>query len=159
VASPRLPWLIAGSIAVLSVSGLYIANPPPMTTGVVTQRSLMGLVRLIHYSTAIVVGTAVFSRICVTEPPVAGGMRRLRRARAASENGRHAHSRSLQRREDRACFQSSPSRLAEPEDGPDDESEGGTGTVHRRRGQPAGGGYSGEDAGGTWHREASDAHA
>ena len=51
-------WLIAGSIAVLSVTGLYIANPSLVTTGVVTQRSLMGLVKLIHYSTAIVFGLA-----------------------------------------------------------------------------------------------------
>ncbi len=56
-------WLIAGSIAILSVSGLYIANPSLMTTGVVAQRSLMGLVKLIHYSTAIVFGIAVISRI------------------------------------------------------------------------------------------------
>ncbi|HEY3380335.1 MAG TPA: Ni/Fe-hydrogenase, b-type cytochrome subunit [Vicinamibacterales bacterium] len=56
-------WLIAGSIAVLSGTGLYIANPSLMTTGVVTQRSLMGLVKLIHYSTAIVFGIAVFSRV------------------------------------------------------------------------------------------------
>ena len=56
-------WLIAGSIAVLSVTGLYIANPSMITTGVVTQRSLMGLVKLIHYSTAIVFGIAVISRI------------------------------------------------------------------------------------------------
>jgi Ni/Fe-hydrogenase 1 B-type cytochrome subunit len=56
-------WLIAGSIAVLSVSGIYIANPGPITTGVVTQRSLMGLFKLVHYSTAIVFGIAVFSRI------------------------------------------------------------------------------------------------
>jgi Ni/Fe-hydrogenase 1 B-type cytochrome subunit len=56
-------WLIAGSIALLSVSGLYIANPSLMTTGVVAQRSLMGLVKLIHYSTAIVFGIAVISRI------------------------------------------------------------------------------------------------
>jgi Ni/Fe-hydrogenase 1 B-type cytochrome subunit len=56
-------WLIAGSIALLSVSGIYIANPGPITTGVVAQRSLMGLVKLIHYSTAIVFGIAVISRI------------------------------------------------------------------------------------------------
>jgi Ni/Fe-hydrogenase 1 B-type cytochrome subunit len=56
-------WLIAGSIALLSVSGLYMANPSLMTTGVVAQRSLMGLVKLIHYSTAIVFGIAVISRI------------------------------------------------------------------------------------------------
>ena len=56
-------WLIAGSIAVLSVTGLYIANPSMITTGVATQRSLMGLVKLIHYSTAIVFGIAVISRI------------------------------------------------------------------------------------------------
>ncbi len=56
-------WLIAGSIALLSVSGLYIANPSMITTGVVAQRSLMGLVKLIHYSTAIVFGIAVISRI------------------------------------------------------------------------------------------------
>jgi len=56
-------WLIAGSIALLSVSGLYIANPSMITTGVVMQRSLMGLVKLIHYSTAIVFGIAVISRI------------------------------------------------------------------------------------------------
>lgn len=56
-------WLIAGSIALLSVSGLYIANPSMITTGFATQRSLMGLVKLIHYSTAIVFGIAVISRI------------------------------------------------------------------------------------------------
>ena len=36
-------WLIAGTIAVLSATGLYIANPSLMTTGVVNQRSLMRL--------------------------------------------------------------------------------------------------------------------
>jgi Ni/Fe-hydrogenase 1 B-type cytochrome subunit len=56
-------WLIAGSIAVLSATGIYIANPSLMTTGVVNQRSLMGLVKLIHYSTAIVFGIAVASRV------------------------------------------------------------------------------------------------
>jgi Ni/Fe-hydrogenase 1 B-type cytochrome subunit len=56
-------WLIAASIAVLSATGIYIANPALMTTGVVTQRSLMGLVKLIHYSTAIVFGIAVASRV------------------------------------------------------------------------------------------------
>ena len=56
-------WLIAGSIAGLSVSGLYIANPSLVTSGVVTQRSLMGLVKLFHYSFAIVFGTAVISRL------------------------------------------------------------------------------------------------
>jgi Ni/Fe-hydrogenase 1 B-type cytochrome subunit len=56
-------WLIAGSIAILSLSGLYIANPSLMTTGVVQQRSLMGLFKLVHYSTAIVFGIAVLTRI------------------------------------------------------------------------------------------------
>ncbi len=56
-------WLIAGSIAVLSLSGLYIANPSMVTTGLATQRSLMGLVKLVHYSTAIVFGIAVLTRV------------------------------------------------------------------------------------------------
>ena len=56
-------WFIAGSIAVLAVTGLYIANPGPITTGLASQRSLMGLAKLIHYSTAIVFGIAVISRI------------------------------------------------------------------------------------------------
>jgi Ni/Fe-hydrogenase 1 B-type cytochrome subunit len=56
-------WLIAGSIAILSLSGLYMANPSLVTTGVVSQRSLMGLVKLVHYSAAIVFGIAVLSRI------------------------------------------------------------------------------------------------
>ncbi len=56
-------WLIVGSIAILSLSGLYIANPSMITTGLVSQRSLMGLVKLIHYSAAIVFGIAVLTRI------------------------------------------------------------------------------------------------
>ncbi len=56
-------WLIAGSIAVLAVTGLYIANPGPITTGLASQRSLMGLFKLAHYSAAIVFGLAVMSRI------------------------------------------------------------------------------------------------
>jgi Ni/Fe-hydrogenase 1 B-type cytochrome subunit len=56
-------WLIAASIAVLSLTGLYIANPSMVTTGLAAQRSLMGLVKLVHYSTAIVFGVAVFARI------------------------------------------------------------------------------------------------
>jgi len=56
-------WLIAASIAILSVTGLYIANPWPFTTGLANQRSLMGLVKLVHSSTAIVFGLAVLSRV------------------------------------------------------------------------------------------------
>jgi Ni/Fe-hydrogenase 1 B-type cytochrome subunit len=56
-------WLIAGSIVVLSASGLYIANPWPFVTGLANQRSLMGLVKLVHSSTAIVFGLAVLVRV------------------------------------------------------------------------------------------------
>ncbi len=65
-------WTIAASIAVLSVTGLYIGNPfiIPSTS---TPSFLMGWMRAVHFATAIVFTIAVLSRIVwmFTGPPFA----------------------------------------------------------------------------------------
>ena len=51
----------------------------------------------------IAAGVAWVGAFCVREAPGARALRRLRRARAASENGRYGHSRPPQWREGRSC--------------------------------------------------------
>ena len=56
-------WLIAGSIAVLSVSGLYMGHPFMTVAGTAAQSFVMGWVKVIHGYTAYVFITAVVMRM------------------------------------------------------------------------------------------------
>jgi Ni/Fe-hydrogenase 1 B-type cytochrome subunit len=56
-------WLIALSIAILSVTGLYIGHPFMTVTGPATQSFVMGWVKIIHGYTAYVFTTALVMRM------------------------------------------------------------------------------------------------
>ena len=56
-------WLIAVSIWVLSVTGIYIGYPSLLSVGPATRMFLMGYAKLIHFYAAIVFTLAVVSRI------------------------------------------------------------------------------------------------
>lgn len=56
-------WLIAISIWVLSVTGVYVGFPSLLSVGPATQQFLMGYAKLIHFYAAIVFTLAVASRI------------------------------------------------------------------------------------------------
>lgn len=56
-------WLIAGSIWVLSVTGLYMGNPMLTAPGEASQHFIMGTAKLIHFYAAIVFTLAVVSRV------------------------------------------------------------------------------------------------
>jgi Ni/Fe-hydrogenase 1 B-type cytochrome subunit len=56
-------WLIAGSIGVLSLTGLYIAHPFALGATEARVTFTMGWVRAIHFYTAIVFATAVTMRL------------------------------------------------------------------------------------------------
>jgi Ni/Fe-hydrogenase 1 B-type cytochrome subunit len=56
-------WLIVCSIAVLSVTGLYMGHPFTASTGAATQSFFMGWVKIIHGYTAYVFITALVMRL------------------------------------------------------------------------------------------------
>lgn len=56
-------WLIALSLIVLAVTGVYIGNPFLTSAGAATQRFVMGWVKTIHFYGAIVFSLAVGARI------------------------------------------------------------------------------------------------
>ena len=56
-------WLIAGSIVVLSVTGLYIGHPFMTVAGEARQSFVMGWMRTIHFYSAIAFLTSVFARV------------------------------------------------------------------------------------------------
>jgi len=56
-------WAIAGSIVVLSASGLYIGHPMLVASGPASAHFLMGTAKLIHFYTAIVFTLAVLTRV------------------------------------------------------------------------------------------------
>jgi len=56
-------WLIVLSVAILSVTGIYIGHPFLAAPGPARQQFVMGTVRTIHLYAAIVFGLSVFSRI------------------------------------------------------------------------------------------------
>lgn len=56
-------WLIAFSIAILSVTGLYMGNPFMTVTGPATQSFVMGWIKIIHGYTAYVFITALVMRM------------------------------------------------------------------------------------------------
>lgn len=56
-------WLIALSLIVLSLTGIYIARPFMIADGEAGQRFVMGTVKIVHYYGAIVFSLAVGSRI------------------------------------------------------------------------------------------------
>jgi Ni/Fe-hydrogenase 1 B-type cytochrome subunit len=56
-------WLIAGSIVVLSVTGLYIGHPFMTVPGPAGQSFVMGWMKIIHGYTAYAFITAVISRV------------------------------------------------------------------------------------------------
>lgn len=64
-------WLIAGSIVVLSVTGIYIGRPFIAVTGPASQHFVMGTMKAIHFWAAIVFTLAVLGRIVwmFTGPP------------------------------------------------------------------------------------------
>jgi len=56
-------WLIAGSIAVLAVTGIYIGNPFLQVTGEATRHFAMGTMKSIHFVAAMVFALSVLGRI------------------------------------------------------------------------------------------------
>ncbi|MDH3744195.1 MAG: Ni/Fe-hydrogenase, b-type cytochrome subunit [Acidobacteriota bacterium] len=56
-------WLIAGSIWVLSITGIYIGNPMLVSSGPAGGNFLMGTAKLIHFYAAIVFTLSVLSRV------------------------------------------------------------------------------------------------
>ena len=56
-------WLIALSIVVLSITGFEIGHPMLISSGPASQHFVMGIVRTVHFYTAIVFTLAVLSRI------------------------------------------------------------------------------------------------
>ncbi len=56
-------WLIALSLAVLAVTGFEIGHPVLVSPGPAEDRFVMGMVRAVHFYTAIVFTLAVLSRI------------------------------------------------------------------------------------------------
>ncbi len=56
-------WLIAGSLVVLSVTGIYIGDPFLLAPGPATQHFIMGTMKAVHFYGAIVFTLAVLARI------------------------------------------------------------------------------------------------
>ncbi len=56
-------WLVAASILVLSVTGLYIGHPFMTTTGEARAHFLMGWMKTVHFYTAYVFTAAVLARV------------------------------------------------------------------------------------------------
>jgi Ni/Fe-hydrogenase 1 B-type cytochrome subunit len=56
-------WLVAGSITVLSITGLYMAFPFQSSGGAATPHFLMGYVKTVHSYTAIVFTLSVLARV------------------------------------------------------------------------------------------------
>jgi Ni/Fe-hydrogenase 1 B-type cytochrome subunit len=56
-------WLIAGSIAVLAATGLYIGHPFLLAPGPAHQRFVMGWMKAIHFWAAIVFTLSVLARL------------------------------------------------------------------------------------------------
>jgi len=56
-------WLIAGSIAVLAITGLYIGNPFLPVTGEATRHFVMGSMKSVHFIAAMVFALAVLGRL------------------------------------------------------------------------------------------------
>ena len=56
-------WLIAGSIWVLSITGIYIGNPMLTAPGPASEHFVMGTTKVIHFYSAIVFTLAVVSRV------------------------------------------------------------------------------------------------
>jgi Ni/Fe-hydrogenase 1 B-type cytochrome subunit len=56
-------WLVAGSILVLAVTGIYIGNPFLTVQGEATRHFVMGTMKAIHFWAAMVFIVAVFGRV------------------------------------------------------------------------------------------------
>ena len=56
-------WIVAGSIVVLALTGLYISHPIFVAPGPASEHFVMGTVRVVHFYTAIVFTLAVFARV------------------------------------------------------------------------------------------------
>jgi Ni/Fe-hydrogenase 1 B-type cytochrome subunit len=56
-------WVIALSLVVLSVTGIYIGRPFLIVDGEASQRFVMGTVKTVHYYTAIVFSLSVMARV------------------------------------------------------------------------------------------------
>jgi Ni/Fe-hydrogenase 1 B-type cytochrome subunit len=56
-------WLIAGSIAVLAVTGVYIGNPFLLAPGAAGERFVMGSMKAVHSWAAIVFTLSVIARV------------------------------------------------------------------------------------------------
>lgn len=55
-------WIHALAITVLAISGYFIANPLPSVSGEASDSFLMGNIRLIHFSAAMVFAVGLFVR-------------------------------------------------------------------------------------------------
>ena len=55
-------WIHALAITVLAISGYLIANPPPSMSGEASDSFLMGNIRLVHFSAAMVFAVGLFVR-------------------------------------------------------------------------------------------------
>ena len=56
-------WLIVASIAVLAVTGIYIGNPFITVEGEATRHFVMGTVKSVHFTAAMVFIVSVFARV------------------------------------------------------------------------------------------------
>lgn len=56
-------WLIAASIVVLAITGIYIGNPFLPASGEATRRFVMGTMKSIHFAAAMVFLLAVLARV------------------------------------------------------------------------------------------------
>jgi len=56
-------WLIVGSIAVLAVTGIYIGNPFLPVPGEASRHFVMGTIKTIHFSAAVVFALSVLTRL------------------------------------------------------------------------------------------------
>jgi Ni/Fe-hydrogenase 1 B-type cytochrome subunit len=56
-------WLIALSMAVLAVTGIYIGNPFVISSGPAGERFIMGTMKIVHFYAAIVFTLSVFARV------------------------------------------------------------------------------------------------
>lgn len=56
-------WLIAGSIAVLAITGIYIGNPFLSVQGEATRHFVMGTIKAIHFWAAMVFIISVLARV------------------------------------------------------------------------------------------------
>lgn len=56
-------WLIALSMLVLAVTGIYIARPFLLSSGEAGQRFIMGTMKIVHYYAAIVFSVAIMARL------------------------------------------------------------------------------------------------